>query len=130
MGGPMGGHDGNRNDCRKHSGEHDDDEPGGTIGSLRRWLRDSHGVDKGVRDELDELHVFSMATRKIVAEIDGATFLGWRRIVNRMARIYKCSIYGWGLAGAYGRRIHLKMSDVTLSKQTRRFADVYCYRYP
>jgi len=64
MGGPMGGHYGNRNDCCKHRGEHDDDEPGGTIGSLRRGLRDSHGVDESISDELDELHVFSMAGRE------------------------------------------------------------------
>ena len=60
----MGGHYRNRNDRCKHGAEHDDDEPGGTIGSLRRGLRDSHGVDKGVRDELDELHVFSMDGRE------------------------------------------------------------------
>jgi len=60
----MGGHYRNRNDCYKHGGKHDDDEPGGTIGSLRRGLCYSHGVDKGVRYELDELHVFSMAGRE------------------------------------------------------------------
>ena len=52
----------NRQDCDgddgcKHGGEHDDDEPGGAVGGLRRRLGDPHGVDKGVRDELNELHV-------------------------------------------------------------------------
>ena len=55
----------NRQDCDgddgcKHDGEHDDDEPGGAVGGLRRRLGDSHGVDEGVRDEVDELHICSM----------------------------------------------------------------------
>jgi hypothetical protein len=41
----------------KYGSEHDNDEPGGTVCGLGRRLGDTHGVDKGVRDELDELHV-------------------------------------------------------------------------
>jgi len=37
--------------------EHDDDEPCGSFGSLRRRLSDAHGVDEGVREEEDEFHV-------------------------------------------------------------------------
>ena len=50
----------------KYRSEHDDDEPGGAVGGLWRGLSDPHGVDKGVSDELDELHV-SMG--EMVAEI-------------------------------------------------------------
>ncbi len=56
----MNGQDSDGNDGCKYGGEHDDDEPGGPVGGLRRRLGDSHGVDEGVRDEVDELHVFSM----------------------------------------------------------------------
>jgi len=56
----MDGYDGDGDNGCKHGGEHDDDEPGGTVGSLRRGLGDPHGVDKGVCDELDELHVSLM----------------------------------------------------------------------
>jgi hypothetical protein len=52
--------DGDRDNGCKHGGQHDDDEPCGAIGGLRRGLGDSHGVDEGVRDELDELHIRSM----------------------------------------------------------------------
>jgi hypothetical protein len=94
----MGGHYGNRNDCCKHSGEHDDDEPGGTIGSLRRRLRDSHGVDKGVRDELDELHVFSMAGRKDSSRDQKVQrFLGWRRIGSDWRASINAALMGEGL---------------------------------
>ena len=44
----------------KYGSEHDDDEPGGAVCRLWRGLGNPHGVDKGVRDELDELHVSSM----------------------------------------------------------------------
>ena len=56
----VGGYDRNDDDGYKYGSEHDDDEPGGAVGGLWRGLRDPHGVDKGVRDELDELHVSSM----------------------------------------------------------------------
>ena len=45
-------------DHSDNSTEHDDDEPGGAVGGLWGGLGDPHGVDKGVRDEQDELHVF------------------------------------------------------------------------
>ena len=58
----MDSHDCDGDNGCKHSGEHDDNEPGGAVGSLRRGLGDPHGVDKGVRDELDELHISSMVS--------------------------------------------------------------------
>jgi hypothetical protein len=65
----MDGYDRDGDDGSKYDGEHDDDEPCGAVCGLRRGLGDPHGVDKGVRDELDELHVSSMVNGKIVAEI-------------------------------------------------------------
>ena len=56
----MDGYDRDGGDGDNHGGEHDDDEPCGAVGGLWRGLGDSHGVDKGVRDELDELHISSM----------------------------------------------------------------------
>ena len=44
----------------KDGGEHDDDEPCSAVCRLGRGLGDPHGVDKGVRNELNELHVFLM----------------------------------------------------------------------
>jgi hypothetical protein len=60
MGGEMYGNDRDGDDGGEHCGEHDEDEPGGSVCGLRRGLGDAHGVDKCVRDELDELHVWSM----------------------------------------------------------------------
>jgi hypothetical protein len=51
------GNDRDGGDGRKHGSEHDDDEPCGSVCGLWRGLGDPHGVDKGVRDELDDLHV-------------------------------------------------------------------------
>lgn len=56
----MDGYDRDGGDGDKHDREQDDDEPCGAVGSLWRGLGDPHGVDKGVCDELDELHVSSM----------------------------------------------------------------------
>ena len=56
----MYGNDCDGDDGRKYSGEHDKDEPGSAVCGLRGGLSDAHGVDKDVRDELDELHVFWM----------------------------------------------------------------------
>ena len=61
MRGPMDGHNHDGDDGGEDGGEHDDDEPGGAVGGLGRRLGDPHGVDKGVRDELDELHICSMS---------------------------------------------------------------------
>lgn len=58
----MNRQDGDGDDGSKDGGEHDDDEPGGAVGCLRRRLGNAHGVDKGVRDELDELHIGSMVS--------------------------------------------------------------------
>ena len=46
--------DDGRNNCDQHR----ENEPGGPFCSLRRGLGDAHGVDKGVRDEEEKLHVF------------------------------------------------------------------------
>ena len=94
----MGGHYRNRNDCCKHGGEHDDDEPGGTIGSLRRGLRDSHGVDESISDELDELHVFSMAGREDSSRDQTVQrFLGGRRIGSDWCASINRALMGEGL---------------------------------
>ena len=66
----MDGDDGDGDDRCKDGREHDDDEQGRAVGGLRRRLGDPHGVDKGVRDELDELHIsFDGGQGTIVAEI-------------------------------------------------------------
>ena len=59
----MDSDDGDGGDSSDHRGEHDEDEPGRTVCGLRRGLRNSHGVDEGVRDEQDELHGSSMLER-------------------------------------------------------------------
>ena len=56
----MDGDDGDGRDRGDHSGEHNEDEPGRPVCSFWRRLGYAHGVDEGVRDEMDELHVFSM----------------------------------------------------------------------
>ena len=56
----MDGNDRDGGDGDKHGREQDDNEPRGSVCGLWRGLGDPHGVDKGVRDELDELHVFPM----------------------------------------------------------------------
>lgn len=43
--------DGNEDACK-----HEGDDPGGAHGSRVRGTGDSHGVDKGIRDEEKELH--------------------------------------------------------------------------
>ena len=79
MGRPVDGHDYDGDDHRKYGTEHDNDEPGGSVCSLRRGLGNPHGVDKGICDELDELHVYSsIEIGRMVAEIDeGEMFLQW-----------------------------------------------------
>jgi hypothetical protein len=51
------GHGRNRDDKGDNAGEHDDDEPGRAVFGLRRGLGNTHGVDEGVRDEQEELHL-------------------------------------------------------------------------
>jgi hypothetical protein len=58
------GYDRDGGDRGNNGGEQDDDEPSGAVCGLWRGLGDAHGVDKGVRDELDELHVFPMVNRR------------------------------------------------------------------
>ena len=58
LGGQVNGHDRNGGDGGDHSNQHDEDEPGGAVCGLWGRLGNPHGVDKGVRDEPDELHVF------------------------------------------------------------------------
>ena len=58
----MDGYDRDGDDGCEDGREHDDDEPGGAVCGLRRGLGDPHGVDKGVCDELDELHICSMVS--------------------------------------------------------------------
>ena len=74
----MDGHDDDGDDRGKDGGKHDDDEPGGAVGGLGRRLGDPHGVDKGVRDELDELHVSLDKDRGSSKENRcDIMFLGW-----------------------------------------------------
>jgi hypothetical protein len=47
----------NDDDRCKYGREHDDDEPRGAVCRLGGRLGDTHGVDKCVRDELDEFHI-------------------------------------------------------------------------
>jgi hypothetical protein len=56
-GSPVNRYDCDGRDSRKHSGEHNNDKPRGTICSLWRGLSDPHSVDESVRDEKNELHV-------------------------------------------------------------------------
>ena len=75
----MDGQECDGGDGSKHGGEHDDDEPGGAVCGLRRGLGDPHGVDKGVGDELDELHDSSMVNWR------DSSRNRWRRDVAAMA---------------------------------------------
>ena len=56
----MNGQDGDGGDGGKDRGQHSYDEQGGAIRGLGRGLGDAHGVDEGVRDEVEELHISSM----------------------------------------------------------------------
>jgi hypothetical protein len=56
----MDGYGCNRSDGSEYGQEHDEDEPCGTVCGLGRGLGYPHGVDKGVRDEQDELHGLSI----------------------------------------------------------------------
>ena len=56
----MNGQEGDSGDGGKDSCQHGDDEQGGAVGGLGRGLGDAHGVDEGVRDEVEELHSCSM----------------------------------------------------------------------
>jgi hypothetical protein len=78
MGCDMDGYDRDGGDGDNHGREQDEDEPCGAVGGLWRGLGDPHGVDKGVRNELNEFHVFPMVNGEIVAEItEGGMFLRW-----------------------------------------------------
>jgi hypothetical protein len=61
------GHRRNGDDKGDNAGEHDDDEPGCAVFGLRRGLGDTHGVDEGVRDEQEELHLTVQRFDVIVA---------------------------------------------------------------
>jgi hypothetical protein len=54
------GHDGDRGNGCKDRGEQGDDEEGRSSLGFGRGLSDAHGVDEGIRDEKEELHIFSM----------------------------------------------------------------------
>ena len=99
----MDGHECDGDDGCKHGGEHDEDEPGGAICCLRCGLGDAHGVDKGVRDELNELHVFPMV---MVAERWDVSAIAESQGVG----VHLLSDVG-GACRRVGRRIHLKMSE-------------------
>ena len=48
------------NQAGEDGDQHEEDDPGGAIGGFRRGLRDAHGVNEGIRDEKEELHMISM----------------------------------------------------------------------
>ena len=56
----MNGQKADSGDGGKDGGQHDYDEQCGAVSSLGRGLGDAHGVDEGVRDEVEELHISSM----------------------------------------------------------------------
>jgi hypothetical protein len=47
----------NAGDQNYHGGEQREDEPCSALCGLRRGLSDAHGVDEGVRDEQEEVHI-------------------------------------------------------------------------
>jgi hypothetical protein len=55
--GPADGQKCNGYNHTEHSREHQEDEPRSPICGLGGGLGDAHGVDEGVRDEEEELHV-------------------------------------------------------------------------
>ena len=57
MRGPVNRNDGDGSDCCEYGDEHDNDEFSRAVCGLGRGLGDSHGVDEGVRDEEEELHI-------------------------------------------------------------------------
>ena len=59
-GGEVDGNDRDGDDGGKHDTEHNENEPGSAICRLRCGLGNAHGIDKQVRDELNEFHTFSM----------------------------------------------------------------------
>ncbi len=52
----MDGDDGDGGDESDYGEKHADDELSGAIRGLGRGLGDTHGVDKGIRDDEEELH--------------------------------------------------------------------------
>ncbi len=57
MRGPAKGQNRYRDDRGEDGRQHDEDEPGGAVSGLGGGLGDAHGIDEGVRDEEEELHV-------------------------------------------------------------------------
>ena len=57
VGGPVDRQKGDGGDDSRDGGEQRDDEPCGALCSFRRGLGDPHGVDEGVRDEQQKLHL-------------------------------------------------------------------------
>ena len=99
----MDGNDRNGDNGREHGSEHDDDEPCSAVCRLGRGLGDPHGIDKSVRDELNELHVFPMV---MVAERWDVSAIAESQGVG----VHLFSDVG-GACRRVGRRIHLKMSE-------------------
>jgi hypothetical protein len=60
----VNGHDRDGGYGGKDDGQHSDDEPGSSIGGLRRGLGDAHRVDERVRDDEEEFHGVSMMNLK------------------------------------------------------------------
>jgi hypothetical protein len=56
VGCPAYGQNRNGEDGGENAGQHGDDEERSAFRSLRGWLGDAHGVDKGVRDEQKKFH--------------------------------------------------------------------------
>ena len=59
MGGPADSQEGDGADNSRDGGEQGDDEPCGPLCCLWGGLGDPHGVDEGVRDEQEEVHILA-----------------------------------------------------------------------
>jgi hypothetical protein len=57
MGGPVDGEECDAANENYHAGKQCENEPGGAFCGLWRGLGDPHGVDEGVRDEQEEVHI-------------------------------------------------------------------------
>jgi hypothetical protein len=78
VGGPVDGQNHDGDDGGNDGREQDNDKPGGPVCGLWRGLGDPHGVDEGVRDEQDELHVSSMRVcRDSIRNRGGHVSLRW-----------------------------------------------------
>jgi hypothetical protein len=84
MRGPAKGENRDRHDRGKDGGQHNENEPGGAVCGLGRGLGDAHGVDKGVRDEKEKLHVYLRGPSAMLAGIVGHLTESGEAVVHPM----------------------------------------------